>query len=62
MIFSDQVKENRCKAWIFIVESSDTNIPVSEEFKEMAVKEVNGEIEAHVMLDYVKDYILKNTK
>lgn len=52
--------ENRCKAWMFILESEPVNLPISEEFKEMANKEVNGEIEVYEMLDYVKDYIAKN--
>lgn len=60
MILSDNSKENRCKAWMFILKSEPVNLPISEEFKEMANKEVNGEIEAHEMLDYVKEYITKN--
>lgn len=59
MILSNSAKENRCKAWMFILESEPVNLPVSEEFKEMANKEVNGEIEAYEMLDYVKEYITK---
>lgn len=60
MILSNSAKENRCKAWMFILESAPVNLPISEEFKEMANKEVNGEIEAHQMLDYVKEYMTKN--
>ena len=60
MTLSNSEKENRCKAWMFILESGPVNLPISEEFKEMANKEVNGEIEAYEMLDYVKEYITKN--
>lgn len=60
MNLTEQQKEARCKAWMFILESEPVNLQVSEEFKEMADKEVNGKIEAHEMLDYVKNYITEH--
>lgn len=60
MNLTEQQKEARCNAWMFILESEPVNLQVSEEFKEIANKEVNGEIEAHEMLDYVKNYIVKH--
>ena len=60
MNLTEQQKESRCKAWMFILESAQVNLQVSQEFKEMANKEINGEIETHEMLDYVKNYITKH--
>ena len=44
MILSNSAKENRCKAWMFILESEPVNLPISEKFKEYLPDDIIKEI------------------